>query len=283
MQVLSLETARGQRSVSLRHILLATDGSPSAHLALRAAADLARRSGAALHLVTAYEFAPASVLAYAPYIGPDSAWSSFEADARELLDAEQDRVTGLGARVGSVHVAREPAFNAVMEVAAMVDADLVVVGSRELDRARRVLVGSVSDHVAHSLHRPVLIVRGTEGSWPPARVTAGFDNTRAAKGAARFAATIAHLYDDAVIELVEVEPPLSVTADRFRSPDFEHEIESQHLIDFARTLDPIAGRTVDVRAVVGEPAEALAAIGREGPGNHLVVVGSRHLGCLAHW
>jgi nucleotide-binding universal stress UspA family protein len=128
MQVISLDEKLGQRSVRLRNILLATDGSPAAHLALSAAADLARRSGAALHLVTAYEFAPSNVLAYAPYIGPNSAWDSFELDARKLLDDERDRVVALGATVGSIHVAREPAFSAVMDVAEMVEADLVLLG-----------------------------------------------------------------------------------------------------------------------------------------------------------
>jgi nucleotide-binding universal stress UspA family protein len=160
MDVLSLAGKR-VRAVSIRNILLATDGSAGAHRALTAAADLSRRSGAALHLVTAYEFAPSSVLAYAPYIGPESAWDAFETDARKLLDNERGRLTALGASVDGMYVARDPAFNAVMDVAQTVDADLVVVGSRELDALRRTLVGSVSEHVVHSVHRPVLVVRRT--------------------------------------------------------------------------------------------------------------------------
>ncbi len=279
MQVLSLDQKLGQRSVRLRNILLATDGSPAAHLALAAAADLARRLGAALHLVTAYEFAPSSVLAHAPYIGPDSAWDTFEADARKLLDDERGRVVALGASVGSLRVAREPAFNAIMDVAEMVEADLVVLGSRELDGLKRLLVGSVSEHVLHSVHRPVLIVRGDEGSWPPAQVIVGFDNTSGAKGAARFAATIAHLYKDAVIELVEADRELSVAADRFLGPEDE-QIESEHLLKYARSLDPIAGRTVETAVVVGDPADALNATGSERPGTKLIVVGSRDLGAV---
>jgi nucleotide-binding universal stress UspA family protein len=280
MQVISLDEKLGQRSVRLRNILLATDGSPAAHLALGAAADLARRSGASLHLVMAYEFAPSSVLAYAPYIGPNSAWDSCEADARQLLDGEQDRVVALGASVGSLHVAREPAFKAVMDVAEMVEADLVVLGSRELDGLKRLLVGSISEHVVHSVHRPVLIVRGGEGSWPPAQVIVGFDNTSGAKCAARLAATITHLYKDAAIELVEADTELSVSADRFLDPDDKEGIESEHLLEFARSLDPIAGRTVETAVVVGAPADALNATGGVRPGTKLIVVGSRDLGAM---
>lgn len=280
MQVLSLDEKLGQRSVRLRNILLATDGSPAAHLALAAAADLARRSGAALHLVTAYEFALSRALAYAPYIGPESAWDTSEADARKLLDDERGRVVALGASVESLHVAREPAFNAVMDVAEMVEADLVVLGSRELDGLKRLLVGSTSEHVMHSVHRPVLIVRGGEGSWPPAQVIVGFDNTTSAKCAARLAATITHLYKDAAIELVAADSELSVAADRFLDPDDEEHIESEHLLEFARSLDPIAGRTVETTVVVGAPADALNATGSQRPGTKLIVVGSRDLGAV---
>jgi nucleotide-binding universal stress UspA family protein len=280
MQVISVDEKLGQRSVRLRNILLATDGSPSAHLALGAAADLARRSGAALHLVTAYEFAPSSVLAYAPYIGPESAWDTFEAGARKLLDDERDRVVALGASVGSLHVAQDPAFAAVMAVAEMVDADLVVLGSRELYGLKRLLVGSTSAHVVHSVHRPVLIVRGGEGSWPPAQVIVGFDDTSGAKCAALFAATITHLYEDAAIELVEADAKLSVAADRFLGPDDEEAIESEHLLKYARRLDSIAGRTVETAIVVGDPADALKATCGERPGTKLIVVGSRDLGVV---
>jgi nucleotide-binding universal stress UspA family protein len=280
MQVISIVEKARPRSVPLRNILLATDGSSAAHVALVAAADLARRSGASLHLVTAYEFAPSNVIAYAPYIGPESAWDSLEADARKLLDEERNRVVALGATVGSLHVARDPAFQAVMNVAEMVEADLVVVGSRELDGLKRLLVGSTSEHVVHSVHRPVLIVRGGEGSWPPSQVIIGFDNSSAAKCAARFAASLARLYGDAAIELVEAAEELSVAADRFLTPDEAERMDSEHMLEFARSLDAIAGRVVETTVVVGDPADALNATGSDRPGAKLIVVGSRDLGAV---
>jgi len=279
MEVLSLDEKLGG-PVTLRNILLATDGSTAAHWALRAAADLARRSGAALHLVTAYEFAPSSVLAYAPYIGPDSAWDAFEADARKLLDDERARVVELGAFVGSLHVAREPAFNAVMDVASTVSADLIVIGSRELDRLKRLAVGSVSERVVHSVHRPVLIIRGGPGSWPPAQVIVGFDKSGASKDAARFAATITHLYQDAALVLVAADPMRSVSEDRFLTPDEAVQSEQGQLEAFAKTLEPIAGRSVDIVRAVGDPADALLACGDERPGTNLTVVGTRGLGAV---
>jgi nucleotide-binding universal stress UspA family protein len=62
----------------LRTILLATDGSEDAHLALVAAVDLARRSGAALHLVTAYQLPPGLVSLASNYLGPSGPLDAFE-------------------------------------------------------------------------------------------------------------------------------------------------------------------------------------------------------------
>ncbi len=265
-------------AVSLKNILLATDGSPDAHHALKAAVDLARRAGASLHMVTAYQFPPSSVIAYAPYVGPDSAWDAFETDARNLLDAERSRVETLGARVDSLHVAREPAFDAIMDVAHIVDADLIVVGSRELDGLRRLLAGSVSTQVVHTVHRPVLIVRGGEGCWPPAHVIAGYDGTAVASGAALLAATITSLYDHATMSLVEAAPVLSMTADKYLGSVDGIAIEHGHVQQFAEELEPVAGRTVSTALAVGDPADALRAYGDQQRGASLIVVGTRGFG-----
>jgi nucleotide-binding universal stress UspA family protein len=186
----------------------------------------------------------------------------------------------LGASVGSLHVAREPAFNAVIDVAGMVEADLVVVGSRELEGLKRLLIGSVSEQVVHSARRPVLIVRGGADSWPPTQVIVGFDNSSTARGAARLAATITHLYKDAAIELVEAEPIMSVSEAGFPTSGDELEVEQGQLQQFAKTLEPIAGREVDTGVAVGDPADALIALGSERTGANLIVVGTRGLGAV---
>jgi nucleotide-binding universal stress UspA family protein len=270
---------RSDQTVNLQTILLATDGSAEAHCALKAAADLAGRSGAALHLVTAYHFRPSSMLAFAPYIGPDSAWDVDETHSRVLLDAERERVEALGATVSGMHVAREPAFEAVMQVGQTIDADLIVIGNRELASFSRLLVGSVSNQVLHKVHRPVLIVRGGEGCWPPAQVVVGIDNSAVSRRAARFAATIAHLYDAATISLLEVEAEVSIAQSIYLNVD-EVEAEHRRVEHVAETLVPLAGRTVSTAVAVGDPATALVKRGDGSSESTLVVVGTRDLGAV---
>jgi nucleotide-binding universal stress UspA family protein len=264
-------------AIGLHSIVVATDASPDAHVALVSATDLARRSGAQLHLVNAYNL-PVAVYAYSGYVGTDEPMDPFEADARSILEKEQVRVESLGGRVAGLHTGRGPTFDVIERVADEVNADLVVVGSRDLGGLHRLLAGSVSTSVLHTTHRPVLIVRGGDESWPPARLIVGVDRSRESKRAALVAASIGRLYADAVVELLEVLPdPLAPTAHYFNL-DSELTVEHEHLDALAESVEHLSGRSVSAATAFGAPAESLLARGDEQTGPSLLVVGTRGLG-----
>jgi nucleotide-binding universal stress UspA family protein len=276
MQVLTKNEERSQ-GVMLRTILLATDGSADAHCALEAAADLATRSAASLHLVTAYQLPPSAVYVYSAYVGPEVTTDPFEADARTLLEAEERQVEARGASVSGLHAGRGAVFDVISTTAATIDADLIVVGSRELGGLKRLLVGSVSASVTHTAHRPVLIVRGGPHCWPPEQVIVGVDRSPVSKRAARIAATIARFLD-ATVELVEVIPDPPPEASRYFRLDDPIETEHLRLDQFAENLEPMAGHPVDATTASGDPADALLARGNDRTGASLIVVGARGLG-----
>jgi hypothetical protein len=60
------------------------------------------------------------------------------------------------------------------------EADLLVVGSRGLGKARRLVTGRVSEGLVHVASRPTLVVRGGEGIWPPKDVVVGDDGSEEA-------------------------------------------------------------------------------------------------------
>ena len=277
MNVITMSTDTS-RAVGFRSILVATDGSLDAHVALVAASDLARRSGAQLHLVNAYNIPPAAVYAYSAYLGPNEPVDPFEQGARTVLAKEQARVESLGGRVSGLHTGQGPIFDVIDRVADDVDADLVVLGSRDIGGLHRLLSGSVSTSVLHSTHRPVLIVRGGDHSWPPARVIVGVDRSRESKRAALIAASIGRFYDDALVELIEVLPdPMASTAHYFNL-DSELAVEHEHLDVLAESLEHVTGRPVASATAFGDPANALVARGDGQTGPSLVVVGTRGLG-----
>jgi nucleotide-binding universal stress UspA family protein len=277
MQMLTKNEERSE-GVALRTILLATDGSADAHRALEAAADLARRSGASLHLVTAYQLPPSAVYVYSAYVGAEVTTDPFEADARTLLEAEERQVEARGASVSGLHTGRGAVFEVISTTAATIDADLIVVGSRELGGLKRLLVGSVSASVTHTAHRPVLIVRGGPHCWPPEHVIVGVDRSPVSKRAARIAATIARFFGDATVELVEVIPDPPPEANRYFALDDPIETEHLRLDQVAENLEPMAGHRVDTTTASGDPADALLARGNDRPGTSLIVVGARGLG-----
>lgn len=139
-------------------IVVGTDGSPTAMEAVREAARLAKLCDATLHIVTAFrpisalmtnpEFATISAAVYAE-VDPSAGAAEVTSRAAEALgsDLKVER-----------HQVGGSAADALCEVATTVKADVIVVGSRGMTGARRVL-GSVPNSVAHNAPCSVLIVQ----------------------------------------------------------------------------------------------------------------------------
>jgi nucleotide-binding universal stress UspA family protein len=123
----------------LRRILVATDGSPTAALAVDRAVEVARSSGAALTVLST---------------GPEEA-------ARAVVDREVERLAGGGVTVDALVVGGDPAA-AIVATARDGGYDLVVVGNKGMTGPRRSFtLGSVPNKVSHSLSCSLLIVRTT--------------------------------------------------------------------------------------------------------------------------
>ncbi len=105
-------------------------------MALSRAVDLARLTGAMLHVVSAYEPAPAHVGGSRP-----------PAEAAEWAISPHFKVDG-------------EAASAILAVAEEHDADLIVLGSKGMKGAGRVL-GSVPNKVSHKAPCDLLIVQTT--------------------------------------------------------------------------------------------------------------------------
>jgi nucleotide-binding universal stress UspA family protein len=135
-------------------IVVGTDGSPTAEIALDKAVDLARLTGATLHVVSAYEPSPARVTGGAPP-GEFTAGSDFKADA--VLQNALGRVRGADIEVQE-HAPKGSAADAILAVAKEHGADCIVIGSVGMQGARRVL-GSVPNKVSHQSSCDVLIVQ----------------------------------------------------------------------------------------------------------------------------
>ena len=174
-----------------RTILLATDGSEDAARAAQVTVSLARHLGTALHVVHAWQLIdPAEYATLATPLPPTFA-DDLEAAAHKVLDDEARRIVGLGGTVAAVHCRLGRPVEVILAVAEEINAELLVLGSRGHGLVHRLVVGSVAEGVVQLAPCPVLVVRGGEQAWPPARIVAGADGSPEGTGAVALAGRLA--------------------------------------------------------------------------------------------
>ncbi len=138
----------------MRKIIVGYDGSEQSDRALQRAADLTD-GDVSLIVVSAARYAP---LTHDPVLGP-SAVDPIESEwARGNLDKARARLEGKGVEVRTVEGHGDPA-DALVRQAKDEEADLIVVGTRGMNAARRAVLGSVSTKVVHHAPCDVLIIR----------------------------------------------------------------------------------------------------------------------------
>jgi len=140
-------------------IVVGTDGSDTAAKAVTLAVDLARRGGATLHLVSAYKDPVTSIaVAHAGAVAvPDSGLAAAlaKSTSEELL---AHIALGTGGIPVQTHAMAGAPADVLIGVAEAVGADLIVVGSKGMKGARRI-VGSVPNSVAHRSPCHVIIAK----------------------------------------------------------------------------------------------------------------------------
>jgi nucleotide-binding universal stress UspA family protein len=156
---------RGDRAVDaagsgLGHILVGVDRSPASLAALELAAAVAQAAGGSLSVVEVFEYVPPFPLDQAePSRTHRDEEQAIEA-TYAALEAEVRSLRGRGVGVQVVVRSGEPAPT-LLQVAADVDADLVVVGTRGRGDPAEPLPGSVARAVVHRSGRPTLVVPAT--------------------------------------------------------------------------------------------------------------------------
>jgi nucleotide-binding universal stress UspA family protein len=142
----------------VRSIAVAIDGSDHATAALGWAIDLARRYSARLTVVAVAPLTPGLMMPNEPMLPPLLPESTVP-EYRKLVDAavQQAQAAGLGAVDG---VCEEGVVaDEILDFLAHHPVDLLVVGSRGLSAAKRILLGSVSTALVTRAPCPVLVVR----------------------------------------------------------------------------------------------------------------------------
>ena len=143
-------------------ILVPTDGSSVANNAVDHAVDLAEQYGATIHALFVVD---PDAVSYSLGSEQLDRLSQGRFGEMEELEARANEATGYVAGVARDHgveVVEEIRVGKPYEIIANYadgsDVDLVVIGSHGRSGVRRALLGSVTERVLRSTHRPVLVV-----------------------------------------------------------------------------------------------------------------------------
>jgi len=137
-------------------IVVGTDGSDRAAVAVREAVALAKMTGAKLHAVHAVH--PAATTGFSDVPGAAQVTSAGLRDHADRVGTQllaEAKSQGVSAEV---HNPEGDPADALISIAEAVDADLVVVGNRGMAGMKRFVLGSVPNKVAHQCPCSLLIV-----------------------------------------------------------------------------------------------------------------------------
>lgn len=253
-------------------IVLATDGSRQASLAARAATDVARHSGAQLHVIHAWK--PVPVAHFKALVRDE-----MEREAREILEGQLAEIERLGGRVAGSHLKMEAPVDAILDLAGELGAGLVVMGSRGMGAVGRLTLGSVSEGVVYDASIPVLVVRGGEEAWPPRRLVVGDDGSEAARHAGELAASICSPFGASGLLLrAYPEPPGGEEPARVLREEMRR--GAAELDRRAAEMERLLGGRPEIRVVSADPTQAILDAAEEGGRSALVAMGHRGLGVV---
>ena len=148
--------------MAYRSIVVGTDGSETAELAVREAAELARAFGARLTIVTAFTPHPEEEARLQQQAPEDIRWMITDSAS---ADERAKRGTTIAKDVGvkEVKTAVDSGDPAEMLIATAENSggDVIVVGSKGMTSAKRFILGSVPNKVSHHAPCDVVIVHTT--------------------------------------------------------------------------------------------------------------------------
>ena len=139
--------------VSSDAIVVGTDGSSTAALAVDHAARMAKSTSAVLHLVCAYELVPGHGLA-----AEALAYCDPRKDAETCLSEAAALISTSGVEV-ETHAVPGSAASALVDIARETGASMLVVGNKGMTGSRRFLLGSVPNKISDHAPCSVTIVR----------------------------------------------------------------------------------------------------------------------------
>lgn len=269
---------------SIRSIVFATDFSAPSRAACLRAGLIAKRSGAAIHVVHSARL-PMPVVQHEFSI-PGPEWEAIRDAAQKELDHLASDLEAQGISV-TRHLSRETAVDAILEAVQEHEADLIVMGSHGHSGLWHAMLGSVAERTLRASPVPVWVVKEdeTKAEAPIHTILLATDFSAHAKAAAELAIAVAKLCG-AGVEIchvhaipssawMSIEPPPPAEWLRMLEERAREQIQ-EVLSEFER-----AGVAANTHLVSDTPSLAIPALADD-LGADLIVMGTRGLSGFRH-
>lgn len=156
-------------------VLAGVDDTDAVHEVLRVAANFARTTpGGELHLVHVVEELPPPVSLVPAPVGLGETRGEIMGAARAHLEKLAGEVAPFYGREPTRHLAAGDACKEILQCAAELEADVILIGTHGRSGVRRMLLGSVAEGVVRKASCPVIVVREkdypAEGKREPTRL-----------------------------------------------------------------------------------------------------------------
>jgi nucleotide-binding universal stress UspA family protein len=254
--------------MQINQILVPTDFSENAELAVNYAIALAKQCSAKLHLLHT-PVVPTYLLMDLSYSPGPEAVTRILNDAQEALDRQAQTITAAGVehftviREGTVH-------EVIRDYAKEHDVDLVVVGTHGRTGVSKLMYGSITERVIKTVHTPIIIIP-PEGGRIPSSIVIAYDFSAPAKHAAEVARAIhgvshgslhlVHSYLDVWGEYTDRGAVVGEAAEKRR--EALHLGLEGMLKDDAKELFSIDAQAIQTHLVTGDPAAGILKVADE--------------------
>lgn len=142
-----------------KHILVPVDGSDTAQKAVEKAAGLAKAFGSAVTVIYVIDPYPFTGLGSDFAYGQAEYLSAATAEAAGATKAAQQALQGLTGPINTAVVEAHSTWRGILDKAAAVGADLIVMGSHGRHGVEKLVLGSVAQRVLSHSTLPVFVVR----------------------------------------------------------------------------------------------------------------------------
>lgn len=261
-------TATGTSPVNqpvIRRILVPTDLTAIADVAIEVSLDLARRTGAGIDVLTV--LGPIEGDAYSPVqYSPEA--SVRQEDAEDLIKQELEQLTARhnthGVQISATTRKGRP-LSTIVARAEQFDADLIVLGTHDRGRLQHFLIGSAAEEIVRRAPCSTLVVH--EQDFRPAehlkRILVPIDLSNFSLGLVQYAHYLAKLYDARIdlLHVIEPTPLLDTLAGAMTIRDVVPDMKRRVTTEIEKLLEHFESGEIthDVHVVEGRAASQILA------------------------